>query len=522
MANSLTHTLPWPIRNARFTLPLSFRVSAGTPTDPTTPDTELSVDGGASYTDCAEEITTGGTNGAGYLTLTGAETNNSVIHVAAKSANCVTTPAIVMPRILPVLSSGTASAGSSTSITLGTLLGYDITGCVIRTTGGTGGGGTGGANNQARIVTAYNTSTGVATVSPAWETTPDATTTYDVLVTELACNTVITRGLRPFTDGRTAVVDSNGLIDANTVKLGPSGAGTAQTARDVGANLDTTISSRAAPGNQMDLVNAPNATALAAIASSVRTEMDANSTKLAGIVANTNELQTDWANGGRLDLILDTIAADTTTDIPVLIGAISTTIGVAGAGLTSLASAANLALAKADTAATLVIANKLNTAIELDGSVYRFTINALEQAPSGGGGAVSFNVTPLIGVIDRQTVRGSGITEVFQFGPLPYGPIFARDKNNDPVNLTGEAVNLVIESLATEGAGLGIVYVLATGGKLTVGGANGDEITTAADTTEYTQMPGDWKWNLRCKERNDLVAAWGIYRIQPMAVEAAP
>jgi len=37
------------------------------------------------------------------------------------------------------------------------------------------------------------------------------------------------------------------------------------------------------------------------------------------IVADTNELQTDWTNAGRLDLILDIIAADTTTDIPALI-----------------------------------------------------------------------------------------------------------------------------------------------------------------------------------------------------------
>jgi hypothetical protein len=39
----------------------------------------------------------------------------------------------------------------------------------------------------------------------------------------------------------------------------------------------------------------------------------------ATILADTNELQTDWVNGGRLDLILDIVAADTTTDIPALI-----------------------------------------------------------------------------------------------------------------------------------------------------------------------------------------------------------
>ncbi len=52
--------------------------------------------------------------------------------------------------------------------------------------------------------------------------------------------------LRPRTAGSTLVVDANGLADANTVKLGPTGSGTAQTARDVGAQLDATVSSRMA------------------------------------------------------------------------------------------------------------------------------------------------------------------------------------------------------------------------------------------------------------------------------------
>jgi hypothetical protein len=35
------------------------------------------------------------------------------------------------------------------------------------------------------------------------------------------------------------------------------------------------------------------------------------------------------------------------------------------------------------------VTSKLNTAMELDGGVYRFTVNALEQAPAGGGGGVA-------------------------------------------------------------------------------------------------------------------------------------
>jgi len=46
----------------------------------------------------------------------------------------------------------------------------------------------------------------------------------------------------------------------------------------------------------------------------IRQEIDSNSTQLAAIVADTNELQTDWANGGRLDLLIDAILADTGTD----------------------------------------------------------------------------------------------------------------------------------------------------------------------------------------------------------------
>jgi hypothetical protein len=43
--------------------------------------------------------------------------------------------------------------------------------------------------------------------------------------------------LKPATAGRTLVVDAAGLGDANTVKIGPTGSGTSQTARDIGASV---------------------------------------------------------------------------------------------------------------------------------------------------------------------------------------------------------------------------------------------------------------------------------------------
>jgi len=49
-------------------------------------------------------------------------------------------------------------------------------------------------------------------------------------------------------------------------------------------------------------------------AAAIRTEIDSNSTQLAAIVADTNELQGDWVDGGRLDLILDARASQSSVD----------------------------------------------------------------------------------------------------------------------------------------------------------------------------------------------------------------
>jgi drug/metabolite transporter superfamily protein YnfA len=241
MANSITHAaLPYCICGARFSLVLGFETSAGVPTDPASSDTEYSVDGGASFADCAEEITTGGSAGVGYLTLTGAETNNSVLAIRSRSSNCDDATRVIPIMALASVGTGTLSAGSAGGGTLGTILAYDVTGCFIKTTGGTGGGGTGGANNQARKIATYNTSTGAFTVTPNWETTPDNTTTYAVLLPD-GVTLGMLQAINPATPGRKPVVDASGLVDANTVKVGPTGSGTAQTAGDIPARLPAAL-----------------------------------------------------------------------------------------------------------------------------------------------------------------------------------------------------------------------------------------------------------------------------------------
>jgi len=77
------------------------------------------------------------------------------------------------------------------------------------------------------------------------------------------------------------------------------------------------------------------------------TQLSTIDTVVDSVLVDTNELQTDWANGGRLDVILDARASQSSVDtIDGIVDAIlvdTAEIGAAGAGLTSLASAANLA-----------------------------------------------------------------------------------------------------------------------------------------------------------------------------------
>lgn len=206
MSNSITHAgLPYPIKAARFTVQIPYKDSSGAPSDPGTPDTEISKDGGT-FADCVEEVTTiAGTNGSAYITLTGDELNCSAVFLAAKAASGPkTTLAMLSPRVLPVLTSGTAQAGSGSTLTLASGASdrdKAYVGCILKTTGGTGGGGGSGArDNQARIITGYVGATRAATVEPAWETAPDNTTTYEVLMTELAGNVAALGGSGPAVD----------------------------------------------------------------------------------------------------------------------------------------------------------------------------------------------------------------------------------------------------------------------------------------------------------------------------------
>jgi len=163
--------------------------------------------------------------------------------------------------------SGTAQAGSATTITLrvGAPAGDNVLeGHLIFISAGTGVG-----QSKAIAENGYDGGTKVATIIGTWEVTPDGTSVYDVFpdaITEV--------------DPPTAAVIADAVWDENTT----------------GHQQANTF------GEQC------------------KNDIDA-------ILADTGELQVDWVEGGRLDLLVDLILADTgelqTDDVPTLIAALN-------------------------------------------------------------------------------------------------------------------------------------------------------------------------------------------------------
>ncbi len=137
-----------------------------------------------------------------------------------------------------------------------------------------------------------------------------------------------------------------------------------------------------------------------------RAEMDSNSTKLAAIVADTNELQTDWANDGRLDLILDTAA-----------GIIGGDITLAEFGASALAQLAALdtinvrgTQVRNGVIDSLVIGRDYLTA---DGQQLQF-VNAAGSWPNLAGATITLRLSSLTNdpvVIAGSVVTASGLNQ---------------------------------------------------------------------------------------------------------------
>lgn len=112
----------------------------------------------------------------------------------------------------------------------------------------------------------------------------------------------------PATSGRSMVVDASGLVDANMVKVGPTGSGTAQTAGDIPARLPAALTGAGNIKADALAWNGLTTVALPLIPTVAGRTLDVSATGEAGI---------DWANvgtpGSTVSLSATTVATVTTT-----------------------------------------------------------------------------------------------------------------------------------------------------------------------------------------------------------------
>ena len=219
-----------------------------------------------------------------------------------------------------------------------------------------------------------------------------------------------------------------GLELADTATTVTNQVTAAQNRAEMDSN-STQLAAIVADTNELQVDDIPTLIAALPTAVENRTEIDSNSTQLAAIVADTAELQTDDiptliaalptavenrtemdSNSTQLAAIVGDTAELQTDDIPTLVAALPTAAEVNTQVDTALADIHldHLLATTYDPASKPGTADALlNELVESDSGVSRFTENSLEQAPSGTGGDASAANQAII-TTHLTELKGSG------------------------------------------------------------------------------------------------------------------
>ena len=172
--------------------------------------------------------------------------------------------------------------------------------------------------------------------------------------------------------------------------------------------------------------------------------------QLAAGAVNAAAIATDAIDG-------DAIAASAVTEIQSGLATAAALSTVAGYIDTEVASI--LAAVDTEVGAIKGVTDKLDTAVELDGATYRFTTNALEQAPAGGGGATAADIADAVWdelVADHAGVGSTGAALAAAGGsgdpwatalPGAYGAGTAGKLIGDNVNAPIGTVDTVVDAI---------------------------------------------------------------------------
>ena len=236
---------------------------------------------GAAYSDCTNEATEIGTSGTGYIDLTASEMNADCVILKVTVTN---TGAVPLVFVLYPEESG--DYRSNVTQISGDATAADNAEAFFDGTGYAG------TNN---VIPTVTTLTNLPAITAGWLT-----------ATGIAADAI--------------------------------------TAAKLAADVTTELQSGLATASALATVDTVVDTILAAT-EDIDTRTTGMETTVNNIVADTNELQTDWANGGRLDVILDARASQASVDtVYGIVGDILVDTGTTlPATLATLATAANLA-----------------------------------------------------------------------------------------------------------------------------------------------------------------------------------
>ena len=168
--------------------------------------------------------------------------------------------------------------------------------------------------------------------------------------------------------------------------------------------IDTEVSAIKAKTD--NLPSSPAAVSDIPTAAAIRTEIDNNSTQLAAIVADTNELQTNQDNW----LTATGFSTHSAADVVTAMQAVANDFK---ADVSGLATAANLATVDTVVDGIKTTTDKLDDTLEDDAGTYRFTTNALEQAPTGGSAPTAADIADAV-----WDEAASGHTSTGTFGKV--------------------------------------------------------------------------------------------------------
>ena len=158
-----------------------------------------------------------------------------------------------------------------------------------------------------------------------------------------------------------------------------------------------------------------------------------------------------------------------------------------------------------EVAAIKGVTDKLDTTVELDGAVYRFTTNALEQAPSGGSGSTVI-VSPLSALAPE---RVNGTTISVAVGDLTPVTIDVYDANDAAVNLSTQG-NLEVCIESRDNVDLQVVAHAS----ITISGASSNKATWTPNAAAVGTVDKH-RWSLRTASAKKVLAygPWVVERV---------